>query len=191
MSAIEPSSTISAGLICMLKRKFQLEWNGLHGAGHWARVRQNGLTLAGLTGADCTVVEYFALLHDVCRQDDGQDPLHGPKAADFARLIRSTHIALNDAQFEELTVALEGHTTGQHHLNQTVATCWDADRLDLGRLDIYPDSERMCTYAARNPQLIKGAWTRSRMTPWERPVAALAIKYETARATPSKGELYG
>jgi uncharacterized protein len=35
----------------------------------------------------------------------------------------------------------------------TVQTCWDADRLDLVRIDIQPEAERLCTDAAR--QMLK------------------------------------
>ena len=44
-----------------------------------------------------------------------------------------------------------GATTG----DITVQTCWDADRLDLGRVGVYPEPARLCTDAAR--RLIKWA----------------------------------
>jgi uncharacterized protein len=31
----------------------------------------------------------------------------------------------------------------------TIQTCWDADRLDLGRVGVFPDAARLCTGAAR------------------------------------------
>ena len=43
----------------------------------------------------------------------------------------------------------------------TVQTCWDADRLDLGRVGIRPDPRRLCTAAARNPRMIEAAFARS------------------------------
>jgi hypothetical protein len=39
-------------LIRVIRNQFALSWRGLHGAPHWARVRQNGLRLAALTGAN-------------------------------------------------------------------------------------------------------------------------------------------
>ena len=43
----------------------------------------------------------------------------------------------------------------------TVQTCWDADRLDLGRVGIRPLAERLCTDVARDPVLIEWAYQRS------------------------------
>ena len=54
-------------LIPFLRARFRLDWQGIHGSPHWARVRENGLRLAARTGADERVVELFAFLHDSCR----------------------------------------------------------------------------------------------------------------------------
>jgi uncharacterized protein len=43
----------------------------------------------------------------------------------------------------------------------TVLTCWDADRLDLGRVGIKPNPHRLCTAAARDPMMIEWAYKRS------------------------------
>jgi uncharacterized protein len=43
----------------------------------------------------------------------------------------------------------------------TVLTCWDADRLDLGRVGIRPAAHRLCTDAARDPAMIEWAYRRS------------------------------
>ena len=40
-------------------------------------------------------------------------------------------------------------------------TCWDADRLDLGRVGIRPDPRRLFTAAARSPELLSWAYQRS------------------------------
>jgi uncharacterized protein len=40
-------------------------------------------------------------------------------------------------------------------------TCWDADRLDLGRVGIRPDPARLCNEAARHPKLLSEAYERS------------------------------
>jgi uncharacterized protein len=42
-----------------------------------------------------------------------------------------------------------------------VLTCWDADRLDLGRVGIRPLAERLCTDAARQPAMLQWAYRRS------------------------------
>ena len=39
--------------------------------------------------------------------------------------------------------------------------CWDADRLDLGRVGYMPHPSRLCTPAARDAELIRWAYERS------------------------------
>jgi uncharacterized protein len=43
----------------------------------------------------------------------------------------------------------------------TIQTCWDADRLDLGRVGTTPDPARLCTAAARDPEMLRWADRRS------------------------------
>ena len=42
---------ITQDLIRVIRRQFALDWHGIHGALHWTRVRENGLRLAKITGA--------------------------------------------------------------------------------------------------------------------------------------------
>lgn len=51
----------------------------------------------------------------------------------------------------------DGHTDA----DITVQTCWDADRLDLGRVGINPAPEKLCTIAARDPEIMEWAYERS------------------------------
>ena len=157
---------ITPSLIDLLRKKFRLDWNGIHGVAHWARVRANGLMLARCNGANARIVEYFAFLHDVCRRNDGRDPDHGSRAALFARHMRDRHIDLNDAEFSILAAAIGGHTHGKYHEDLTVLTCWDADRLDLGRVGIVPEPDWLSTAAARSPCVIASACESVRI--WEK-----------------------
>lgn len=95
------------------------------------------------------------------RQSDGADPKHGPRAAQWAIELRGHAIHLDDAQFEMLTDACRYHTTDRTHADLTVQTCWDADRLDLGRVGIFPDPRRLCTDAAKDRNMILWAYDRS------------------------------
>lgn len=140
---------ISPRLIDAVRKKYRLAWSGIHGVSHWARVRKVGLQLAGVTGARPDVVELFAFLHDSCRHDDGRDPDHGRRAVEFARQLRGECFSLDDQGFALLCEAMEFHSKGSMDADVTVQTCWDADRLDLIRLDIQPEAERLCTDAAR------------------------------------------
>lgn len=117
----------------------------VHGPDHWRRVERNGLLLATRTGADPDVIRLFALFHDSRRVNDGWDPGHGARGAEFASSHRGKSFQLPDTDFETLLYACIWHTEGVRHDDVTIATCWDADRLDLGRVGIVPDPKRMCT----------------------------------------------
>ncbi|MGO9117211.1 MAG: hypothetical protein ACLQPD_06315 [Desulfomonilaceae bacterium] len=40
-------------------------------------------------------------------------------------------------------------------------TCWDADRLDIGRVGLKPVARKLCTEAAKKPEMIEWAYERS------------------------------
>ena len=149
-------------LLKRIREEYVLDWNGIHGAGHWERVRQNGLRLAPSTGAKEEVIEYFAVLHDARRLSNGSDPEHGPRAAELVREIAGSLVPLPENDLELLIVACRDHTFGLTTGDPTVITCWDADRLDIGRVSIRPDPARLCTDAARDAEVIEWAWHRSR-----------------------------
>ena len=44
-----------------------------------------------------------------------------------------------------LKIACLGHTDEMHSADPTIGTCWDADRLDLGRIGVVPDERFMST----------------------------------------------
>ena len=44
----------------------------------------------------------------------------------------------------------------------TVQVCWDADRLDLGRVGIRPFCHKLCTASATSERFIEAAYRRSR-----------------------------
>jgi uncharacterized protein len=152
---------IDKELIRVIRKQFVLEWDGIHGASHWARVRENGLRLAEHTAANPAVVELFAFLHDSQRIRDGYDPDHGLRAAQFARVLCGSVFYLSAPELELLMEACKGHSDGLTEGDITVLTCWDADRLDLGRIGVPPDPRRLCTNAARDPAVIEWAMKRS------------------------------
>ncbi len=155
------SKTITPELIDFIRNRIQLDWRGIHGAPHWARVRQNGLLLLQRTGANRKVIELFAFLHDVERLNDGSDPDHGSRAADLAIELSGTLIDVDDYELKLLTKACQGHSDGQTKSDITVMTCWDADRLDLGRIGIRPMADRLCTNAAKDPKIIDQCYQQS------------------------------
>ena len=153
---------ITPDLLAFLRMEFRLPWNGTHGVSHWARVRFNGLRLAALNNANSTVVELFAFMHDLRRRNDHFDPLHGPRAASLAEELNGRYFTISMEEQELLSIACHGHTRERTHDDVTVRTCWDADRLDLGRVGIRPRAKYLCTPEARNNDVIEEAYTRSR-----------------------------
>lgn len=121
----------------------------VHGPDHWKRVERNGLILATRTGADITVIRLFALFHDSRRENDGYDEGHGSRGAAYAQSLRSALFHVTDDQFELLHFACTWHTDRDHHEDSTIGTCWDADRLDLGRVGIIPSAKYMNTAFAK------------------------------------------
>ena len=148
-------------LLTVVREQFRLEWRGIHGVAHWARVRLNGLAMARENGARLDVVELFALLHDSQRHHDGLDRKHGMRGADFTLQLDSELLRLDRPGHEMLTYAVRHHSDGLIEADVTVQTCWDADRLDLGRVGIVPRPERLCTEQARDPVLLDLAYRRS------------------------------
>ena len=129
---------------------YALPVRGDHGVVHWARVLENGLRIAEANGADREVVTLFALFHDSRRVNEDQDDGHGLRGGEFARSLRGELVHLDDDRFELLFEACRLHTDGHTIGDPTLLACWDADRLDLGRVGITPDPRRLGTKAGRN-----------------------------------------
>ena len=135
-------------LIKRLEASVPLFHSSIHGLHHWQTVARNGLYLAQYSGADQDVVKHFAYFHDSRRENEGHDPEHGPRAATFLKAIRA-EVALDDNQFQLLIRACSGHTHATRNECPTLGTCWDADRLDLGRVGIRPCSRYLFTDRAK------------------------------------------
>lgn len=116
-----------------------------HGPDHWRRVERNGCILAAKTGAKIDVVRLFALFHDSRRENEGWDPGHGKRGAEYAATFRGRFFDLSDEDYELFRYACIWHTEGEHHDDPTIGSCWDADRLDLGRVGMIPNARFMST----------------------------------------------
>ena len=128
-------------------------------------MERNGIILISENGGirediNIKVVRFFAYLHDKCRLNDWADLEHGVRSADMLPSIRNTILRdLTDEEVSLLGKACRYHTTEHHTGIPTVDVCFDADRLDLGRVGIVPNPKRMATeqgaYYAKNLHLIK------------------------------------
>ena len=130
-------------------RQFRCGPHSDHGPAHWRRVEQNGIRLCTRTAGDILVVRLFAWLHDSKRENEFTDPDHGRRGAAHARSLRGRYFGLEDAAFEKLVYACTWHTDHEFSDDPTIGTCWDADRLDLGRVGIVPSAKYMSTEFAR------------------------------------------
>ena len=118
--------------------------------------------MAEENGADIEVVEHFALVHDVMRENENLDLHHGPRAAEFIRSIAGSWIKLEEHRLHKLIKACQYHSVGRLDSDITVQTCWDADRLDLGRVGTTPKSSYLGSSLARDPNFIEMAVMRSK-----------------------------
>ena len=116
-----------------------------YGVDHADRVADFGKRLF-VPGADPDVIAAFAYIHDLERSDAPEDPGHGERSAAIIDEIRETYLAaLSAPEIEILKTACVTHSTGAKTDNTTINICHDADRLDMPRLGIIPDPERMAT----------------------------------------------
>jgi uncharacterized protein len=63
--------------------------------------------------------------------------------------MRGRYFDLKDHAFETLVHACNWHTRARHSADPTIGTCFDADRLDLGRVAIIPSPDFMSTEFGR------------------------------------------
>jgi uncharacterized protein len=153
--------SLSNELATAIRDGFALSLHGIHGEAHWARVYENAQRLAAKTGADQEILELFAYLHDSKRQNDGWDRGHGQRAAAFVESLRGGLLVLPHTKFDCLAYAIAHHSDGLTEASVTIQTCWDADRLDLGRIGVRPNPRYLCTEAAKDPAVIEWAFRRS------------------------------
>jgi uncharacterized protein len=134
----------------------------LHGLDHWFRVWKNAQLLTGNEPtADLEVVGLFALFHDSMRMNDVSDPDHGLRGYKLWERFHQLHGRegfLSHKQREMFFEACAEHNKGYRTTDPTIAVCWDADRLDLHRVGIWPDSQFMSTQDGIN-------LTMTRITP--------------------------
>jgi len=131
-------------LVAEVINNYKLDLDGIHGVDHWSRVLNNAIFYGGHI-KDKQVLKLFALLHDSCRRNDDKDISHGARAAKYASDLRGKFFDLSDDDFMALHYAISCHNDGKTTKNPIVGLCWDADRLDLGRVYIKPHPKYIST----------------------------------------------
>ena len=157
----DTSKVLTQELLDHLLEQFPLGNSLIHGEDHWMRVLYNGRMLAKETGANLNVVELFAIMHDCKRDNEDFDLEHGRRAAEYVNEIRDKWLDINEKETDLLIEACKYHSDGLVEADITVQTCWDSDRLDLGRVGIKPSPDRLCTKVARRSDVIEEAYRRS------------------------------
>jgi len=155
------SKVLNQKYLDFLTGRFKLIHNGFHGLEHWLRVLINGRLIAAECGADIEVVEHFALIHDAMRQTEDEDMYHGSRAASNVHALAGNLIDLDRNQLDQLIEACRYHSMGRLSHDITVQACWDADRLDLGRVGTKPNPTYLGTKIARNTAFLEAAQKRS------------------------------
>jgi uncharacterized protein len=128
----------------------------LHGEDHWKCVALAGLWIAERTpGADLGFILTFSALHDVMRENNGSDPMHGPRAAQLLVGLLDDPgldgLPPHSQRSRDLLYAISHHTGTEHardHPNMSVGICWDADRVNLWRVWKRPQARFLTTDAA-------------------------------------------
>lgn len=159
--SFEASATVTREFFEHLVASHLLGHDGFHGRDHWLRVLQNAREIAAETGANLRVLELFAVLHDSQRENENRDPEHGHRAAAYAVELRGKWFDLADDELDLLLEACRFHSDGMTEAHPTVQACWDADRLDLGRVGVRPDPRFLCTSYAKRPEIIEASYRRS------------------------------
>ena len=122
----------------------------IHGDGHWKRVANFGRLIAEKEGLNERVLILFGYFHDSQRLNDGRDPEHGPRAAQYVADFPRELLGLTDGEINQLIMACHYHTHECATDDPLIRACWDADRLDLSRIGILPDPDRLFTQTAKN-----------------------------------------
>lgn len=159
------NSGLPAAIIEEIVQRFRLDLRGPHGMPHWARVYENAMQIADMLNMDAEdrqVLALFSVLHDSERVTDGPDPDHGTRGAQIAEEMRGTYFQMSDRHFAFLHKACKYHNQPVTCADPVVQTCWDADRLDLGRLNIRIDTSFLSNSTGQNPSLIEAADRRGR-----------------------------
>lgn len=138
----------------LIVNDFKIDFFGDHGIKHWESVFKHSQILANHYEISSKVFELFALLHDSKREDEYQDINHGLRASVFVKeLLVNDLIKLNKQDAERLIFACANHTvknkTNPLCDDLIVQICFDSDKLDLGRVWMTPDKNRMYTSYAK------------------------------------------
>lgn len=128
--------------------------DSIHGYNHWKNVEKIGHYIADKNGADKEVISAFAFLHDIGRTRESEEAGHGKEAFKIiTEQLSKDKLELSADQYRKLLDAVFQHDMANAESDDiTVQTCWDADRLDLPRVYIFPDRELLYTKEGKSEE---------------------------------------
>lgn len=145
---------IPLSLLVIIAKNFKLNLEDIHGINHWLRVLTNGLILADSEKVSYNIPIVFSFTHDMLRFTDyDTDTEHGARAAEALEYMKHK-LKLNAEELEICKEACKRHSDGLVTDEKEIGVCWDADRLDLMRVGIYPDEKYLSTRTGKNSGLI-------------------------------------
>ena len=119
----------------------------LHGISHLRRVSILSGRLASAVGEDVEAAVVMGFLHDCARTDDKAGDDHARDSAILARRLLKKfcpHLAA-----ERMCRAIARHADGEVSDDMLTGCLWDADRLELKRINREIDLELLSTEVAR------------------------------------------
>lgn len=141
---IELKDIDTTGLLREAESRFTLGARSVHGPAHWCAVLSNGMALAEELQVDRSFVAVFSLLHDCRRENEWDDPRHGARAAEVAKVLNGSFFDFKPGKLARLTEALHWHDAGKVHADIDISCCWAADRIELRRAEIEPAKWGFC-----------------------------------------------
>ncbi len=154
---------------------------GIHGMHHVTRVLVWADQIAQWMmeqgdDVDVAVVRWAAIVHDVGRWNDGRDPEHGTRAAQWVEDKRGTLLSpLSDTQLQKLQYCCTWHVPRDELIPEKtneLICLKDADGLDRVRIgDLNPAylrTEIARSHAGDAQTLLDATWNDRKTDPWER-----------------------
>jgi uncharacterized protein len=85
------------------------------------------------------------------RQDEDYDLEHDKRASEFVKMLNKKNlIRISPRQLKQLTFACRHHNDPRAKSSDlTIQTCWDNDRLDIGRTGIVVDKKYLNSNVAK------------------------------------------
>ena len=149
-------------IINKIQKDTTVKWRTVHGIDHWERVAEYGCIIARHEKLNERILVLFGYFHDCKRHSDGRDPDHGPRAAEYVATFSAEELGLSEVDHQRLIIACRHHTYECETKDITIKACWDADRLDIGRIGFRTDPKKLFTRTAKS--IVSGEFQAGKLT---------------------------